>query len=82
MAFAPCSPIGAFPIVSFSNILKCLGRSKATAWRQNWPLCSRFRAYQSSPVVSLCPYVSSFIRKHVEYQDLISSEDLQKLLSE
>src|SRR5713101_7847213 len=37
MAFAPCSPIGAFPIASFSNTLKCLGRSKATAWRQNWP---------------------------------------------
>ncbi len=32
-------------------------------------------------VVSLCPYVSSFIRKHAEYQDLVSSEDLQKLLS-
>jgi predicted GNAT family acetyltransferase len=32
-------------------------------------------------VVSLCPYVSAFIRKHVEYQDLISVEDLQKLLS-
>ncbi len=33
-------------------------------------------------VVSLCPYVSSFIRKHAEYQDLVSSEDLQKLLSD
>ena len=32
-------------------------------------------------VVSLCPYVSSFIRKHPEYQDLISTDDLQKLLS-
>lgn len=32
-------------------------------------------------VVSLCHYVSSFIRKHAEYQDLVSSEDLQKLLS-
>jgi predicted GNAT family acetyltransferase len=32
-------------------------------------------------VVSLCSYVSSFIRKHAEYQDLVSSEDLQKLLS-
>ncbi len=30
-------------------------------------------------VVSLCPYVS--IRKHAEYQDLVSPEDLQKLLS-
>jgi predicted GNAT family acetyltransferase len=32
-------------------------------------------------VVSLCPYVSSFIREHPEYQDLVSSDDLQKLLS-
>jgi predicted GNAT family acetyltransferase len=29
-------------------------------------------------VVPLCPYVSSFIRKHPEYQDLVSSDDLQK----
>ena len=32
-------------------------------------------------VVPLCPYVSRFIRKHAEYQDLVSSDDLQKLLS-
>jgi predicted GNAT family acetyltransferase len=32
-------------------------------------------------VIPLCPYVSSFIRKHPEYQDLVSSDDLQKLLS-
>ncbi|SRR6266852_2641792 len=32
-------------------------------------------------VVPLCPYVSRFIRRHPEYQDLVSSEDLQKLLS-
>jgi uncharacterized protein len=32
-------------------------------------------------VVPLCPYVSSFIRKHIEYQDLVSADDLQKLLS-
>jgi predicted GNAT family acetyltransferase len=32
-------------------------------------------------VVPLCSYVSSFIRKHPEYQDLVSSDDLQKLLS-
>ncbi len=32
-------------------------------------------------VVPLCPYVSSFIRKHLEYQNLVSSEDLEKLLS-
>jgi predicted GNAT family acetyltransferase len=33
-------------------------------------------------VVPLCPYISSFIRKHPEYQDLVSSDDLQKLLSD
>jgi len=32
-------------------------------------------------VVPLCPYVSSFIRKHTEYQNLVSLEDLQKLLA-
>ena len=32
-------------------------------------------------VVPLCPFVSSFIRKHREYQDLVSADDLQKLLS-
>ena len=32
-------------------------------------------------VVPLCPYVSSFIRKHPEYHDLVSSDDLQKLQS-
>ncbi len=32
-------------------------------------------------VVPLCSYVSNFIRKHPEYQDLVSSDDLQKLLS-
>ncbi len=32
-------------------------------------------------VVPLCPYVSRFIREHPEYQDLVSSDDLQKLLS-
>jgi predicted GNAT family acetyltransferase len=32
-------------------------------------------------VVPLCPYVSSFLRRHREYQDLISAEDLQKILS-
>ena len=30
-------------------------------------------------VVPHCPYVSSFIRMHAEYQDLVSAEDLQKL---
>jgi predicted GNAT family acetyltransferase len=29
-------------------------------------------------VVPLCPYVSGFIRKHPEYQDLVSCEDPQK----
>lgn len=32
-------------------------------------------------VVPLCPYVSSFLRHHREYHDLLSSEDLQKILS-
>jgi predicted GNAT family acetyltransferase len=32
-------------------------------------------------VVPLCPYVSEFIRKHREYQDLVSSDDLRKLLA-
>jgi hypothetical protein len=32
-------------------------------------------------VVPLCPYASSFIQKHREYQDLVSADDLQKLLS-
>jgi hypothetical protein len=31
-------------------------------------------------VIPVCPYVSSFIQKHREYQDLVSAEDLQKLL--
>ena len=32
-------------------------------------------------VVPLCPYVADFLRKHREYQDLVSSADLEKLLS-
>lgn len=32
-------------------------------------------------VVPLCPYVSSFLRKHREFQDLVSVDDLKKLLS-
>jgi uncharacterized protein len=32
-------------------------------------------------VIPLCSYVSSFIRKHHKYQDLVSADDLQKLLS-
>jgi uncharacterized protein len=32
-------------------------------------------------VVPLCPYVSSFIQKHPEYQDLVSPDDLRKLKS-
>jgi predicted GNAT family acetyltransferase len=32
-------------------------------------------------VVPLCLYVSEFIRNHPEYQDLVSSDDLQKLLT-
>ena len=30
-------------------------------------------------VVPLCPYVSSFLRQHLEYHDLLSAEDLQKI---
>jgi len=32
-------------------------------------------------VVSHCHYVSAFIREHAEYHDLVSADDLQKLLS-
>ena len=32
-------------------------------------------------VVPLCRYVSMFIRKHAEYHDLVSAEDLRKILS-
>lgn len=32
-------------------------------------------------VVPVCPYVSSFIKKHREYQDLVPTEQLLKLLS-
>lgn len=32
-------------------------------------------------VVPLCAYVSSFLRKHREFQDLVSADDLKKLLS-
>lgn len=32
-------------------------------------------------VVPLCPYVSSFLRRHREYHDLLSADDLQKILS-
>lgn len=32
-------------------------------------------------VVPLCPYVSSFLRRHREYDDLLSAGDLQKIRS-
>lgn len=32
-------------------------------------------------VIPLCPYVSSFLRKNSEYNDLLSADDLQKILS-
>jgi uncharacterized protein len=32
-------------------------------------------------VVPLCPYIAAFIRRRAEYQDLVSTDDLQKLLS-
>jgi uncharacterized protein len=31
-------------------------------------------------VVPLCHYVSMFIRRHAEYHDLVSAEDLRKIL--
>jgi uncharacterized protein len=40
-----------------------------------------FARAQHLRVVPLCPYISSFLRRHREYQDLLSAEDLQKLLS-
>ena len=33
-------------------------------------------------VVPLCPYVSSFVRQHREYHDLLSPADLEKILSD
>ena len=32
-------------------------------------------------VIPLCPYVSSFVKKHRAYQDLVPAERLQKILS-
>ncbi len=32
-------------------------------------------------VVPLCPYVSRFLRRYPEYQDLLSADDLQRILS-
>jgi uncharacterized protein len=32
-------------------------------------------------VVPLCPYVSSFLRRNREYQDLLSANDLRQILS-
>lgn len=37
------------------------------------------RAHQLR-VVPLCPYVVSFLRRNREYQDLLSAEDLRKIL--
>ena len=33
-------------------------------------------------VVPQCPYVAHYLRKHPEYQDLLSPDDLQRLLSQ
>lgn len=33
-------------------------------------------------VVPVCRYVASFLRKHSEYQDLVSADDLQRILSQ
>lgn len=41
----------------------------------------KFARSQQLQVVPLCPYVSSFIRRHTEFQDLVSAEQLQKILS-
>lgn len=40
-----------------------------------------FARAQHWQVVPLCPYASSFLRKHPEYHDLLSAGDLQKILS-
>jgi predicted GNAT family acetyltransferase len=32
-------------------------------------------------VAPLCPFVAAYLRKHPEYQDLLSTEDLQRVLS-
>jgi predicted GNAT family acetyltransferase len=32
-------------------------------------------------VVSLCPFVSSYIHRHAEVQDLVSPDELQRILS-
>jgi uncharacterized protein len=32
-------------------------------------------------VVPLCPYVAAFLRRHPAYQDLLSANDLQQILS-
>lgn len=32
-------------------------------------------------VVPLCPFVAGYLRRHPEYQDLLSTEDLQQVLS-
>lgn len=33
-------------------------------------------------VVPVCPFVASFLRNHREYQDLVSADDLQRILSQ
>ena len=40
-----------------------------------------FARAQHLRVAPLCPYVSAFLRKHREYQDLLSAEDLQRIMS-
>jgi predicted GNAT family acetyltransferase len=32
-------------------------------------------------IVPLCPYVAIFLRKHSEYHDLLSTDDLQRLVN-
>ena len=40
-----------------------------------------FARAQHLQVIPLCPYVSNFICRYREYQDLVSAEQLQKMLS-
>jgi uncharacterized protein len=40
-----------------------------------------FARAQRLRAVPLCPYISRYLVKHPEYQDLLSPEDLQRILS-
>src|SRR5256885_6945243 len=49
MAFAPLSPIAAFPAASFLLTPKCRSHSKAKAWLQNLPA---WRSISPAPTIS------------------------------